>query len=238
VEVYNPSTDTPHPAVSTVEEYDIGLPLDCVSKLEPINFNSHGSKLSGYFSRAKGQGPHPTIIYLHGAPGGPKVVLGLAEKTVVAGWNALVFNYRGFWNSEGIYTLKNSREDVFSAKAFLRSDKIVKKYSVDPNHIALAGYSFGAALALTAATNDPALKYVLGIAPGDMAWLARKIEAEEEFKTKMIIMLDKQFDGPIKGSRGKQAVEELVENADMFDLVKKSQISFNKIVIAYRWMAR
>jgi dienelactone hydrolase len=129
------------------------------SVLEPITIDSHGSKLQGYFSQAKGEGPHPTLICLHGAPGGPKDVLGLAQNAPRAGWNALVFTFRGFWESEGRYTLTHSYEDVFSALKYLRSPEIVKKYQIDVNHIAITGFSFGGNIALIAAANDTSLRH-------------------------------------------------------------------------------
>jgi len=141
--------------------------------LEPITFDSHESVLKGYFSPAQGEGPHPTLILLHGSPGGNRDVLGLAQAAPRAGWNALVFNYRGFYESEGIYSLQNSFEDVFSALNFLRSDEIAKRYQVDVDHIALAGYSFGGNMALMAAAREASIKSVISIAPGDLSVLAR-----------------------------------------------------------------
>ena len=126
---------------------DMSHPDDLI----PISFDSHGSTLRGYFSPAKGEGPHPTIIFLHGSPGGKEDVLGLAQAAPQADWNALVFTFRGFWDSEGIYTLQNTQEDVFSALEFIKSPDIVKKWNVDTNQIAIAGYSFGGAIAVAAA---------------------------------------------------------------------------------------
>lgn len=208
-----------------------------LAELEPITFNSHGSKLCGYFSAVQGEeGPHPTIVFLHGAPGGKNDVLGLAQAAPRVGWNALVFTFRGFWESEGRYSLKNSLEDVFSALNFLRSAGTVKKWGVDVDHIALSGYSFGSAMALTAAANDTSIKYAIGIALVDMGWLARQIEKSDEFKAKMITMLDKQFEGPIKGPTGMEAVEELLENADKFDLVNNAKaLSTKSLLIIGGW---
>lgn len=208
-----------------------------LTELEPITINSHGSKLSGYFSRAKGEGPHPTVILLHGSPGGNRDVLGLAQAAPRADWNALVFNYRGFYKSEGICSLKNSLEDVFSALNFIKSDEIVKKYRINVDHIALAGYSFGGNMALTAAASDSSIKYVISIAAADISEIARQAKKSDKFRAMFVeTMNNRFFKGPVKGPGGKEAVEELLANSNKYDLVKHAKnLSEKSLLIIGGW---
>jgi len=205
--------------------------------LVSVSFDSHGSKLRGYFSKALGDGPHPTIILLHGSPGGDRDVLGLAQEVPKAGWNALVFTYRGFYESEGISSPNNSVEDVFSAINFLRSDEIANKYSIDVNNTALAGWSYGGGIALTAAAGDPSIKYVISIAAADLSAIARMAEKNEEFRSMFIeTMNDRYINGPVKGTSGEEALQELITNADKYDLVKHAgSLADKSILIIGGW---
>ena len=210
---------------------------DDSDNLIPISFDSHGSKLYGYFSEARGDGPNPTIILLHGSPGGNRDVLGLAQEVPQAGWNALVFTLRGYYESEGMSSLKNSVEDVFSAINFLRSDEISKRYRIDTDHIAVAGWSYGGGIALTAAAGDSTIKYVISIAAADISAIARLAERSGEFKSMFIeTMNDRYINGPVKGPGGKEALEELLENKDKYDLVKHAEnLSGKSLLIIGGW---
>lgn len=205
--------------------------------LVPIVFDSHGSTLHGYFSAVHGEGPHPTVILLHGSPGGNQDVLGLAQAAPRAGWNALVFNYRGYYKSEGISSLKNSFEDVFSALNFIKSDEIVKKYGVNVDHIALAGYSYGGDIALTAAASDPSIKYVISIAAADLSEIARQAEKSDEFRAMFVeTMNNRILKGLVKGPGGKESLEELLANSDKYDLVKHAKnLSEKSLLIIGGW---
>ena len=216
---------------------ETGIKQVAPNDLIPISFDSHGSKLYGYFSEARGDGPHPTIILLHGSPGGNRDVLGLAQEVPKAGWNALAFTFRGFYESEGISFLKNSVEDVFSAINFLRSDEISKKYRIDADHIALAGWSYGGDIALTAAAGDSTIKYVISIAAADLSVIARQAEKSEEFKSMFIeTMNDRYINGPVKGPGGEKQLRELLENSDKYDLVKHAKnLSDRSLLIIGGW---
>ncbi len=207
------------------------------SDLERISFKSHGSTLYGYFSEAQGKGPHPTMVLLHGSPGGKKDVFGLAQAAPKAGWNALVFNYRGFYESEGMSSLNNSVEDVFSALNFIRSDEIVRKYDIDTAHTALAGYSYGGDIALTAAAKDTSIQYVISIAAADISEIARIAENNDKFRAMFVeTMNDRISKGLVKGPGGKQALKELLENKDKFDIIKHAEnLSYKSLLIIGGW---
>jgi acetyl esterase/lipase len=199
------SQDNPEKRV----DVDVAISTDLI----PISFDSHGATLYGYFNEAHGKGPHPTVILLHGSPGGNRDVLGLAQAAPRAGWNVLVFNYRGFYESEGICSLKNSLEDVFSALNFIQSDEIVKKYRIDVDHIALAGYSYGGNIALTAAASDSSIKYVISIVAADISEIARQAKKSDEFRAMFVeTMNNRILKGLVKGPGGKESLEELLAN--------------------------
>ena len=84
---------------------------------------SHGAKMYAVIYIAAGEGPHPTVLMLHGFPGNEKN-LDLAYSIRRAGWNVLVPFYRGAWGSGGTFSLhsrgRSNRVSTFSATLKMR----------------------------------------------------------------------------------------------------------------------
>ena len=127
--------------------------------LDSIVFHSHGSNLLGGLYRAKGKGPRPTAILLHGLPGVEKNI-DIAYALREAGWNCLFFHYRGSWGSEGVYSLDGRYDDLLSAVECLYTHECV-----DTERLVLIGHSAGGYLALTAAARNRSFKAVVALCP-------------------------------------------------------------------------
>ena len=125
---------------------------------EGIIFSSAGSNLLGSLYLGSGSGPRPTVVLLHGIPGIEKNT-DLAYALRDAGWNALIFHYRGSWGSEGEYTLAGIPDDVGAAIDEMTSGN----YPVDAERIALIGHSLGGWAALVRAWRDPRVKAAVTI---------------------------------------------------------------------------
>ncbi|MCH7810584.1 MAG: prolyl oligopeptidase family serine peptidase [Chloroflexi bacterium] len=95
--------------------------------------------------------PFPGIVVCHPHPqyGGDmynNVVGALVRAALDSGFAALRFNFRGVGESEGTHTGGQAEpDDVRAACAFLAGQP-----EIDSDRVALAGYSFGAAMALLA----------------------------------------------------------------------------------------
>src|ERR1700749_1821655 len=63
-----------------------------------------------------GAEPHPTVVLLHGLPGVENNV-DLAQAIRRAGWNVVLFHYRGSWGSPGHFTFAHCLEDAKAAVA-------------------------------------------------------------------------------------------------------------------------
>jgi pimeloyl-ACP methyl ester carboxylesterase len=109
--------------------------------------------------------PVPCIVMGHGFGltrrcGLRDFALPLAE----AGYAVLVFDYRGFGDSEGeprqLVSFHRQIEDWCAAIAFARSQP-----GIDPERIATWGFSLGAGHALRVAARDPRVKATVAIAP-------------------------------------------------------------------------
>ncbi len=132
-----------------------------------VTFDSHGVKLYGKIFSAQGKGAHPTLLIARGFPdmtSSADIAL-LAQR---AGYNAMIFNYRGAWGMRGEFSLENSYQDLLAAVAYLRSYPVSQGMHVDPNNIVLYGYSLGGPIVLRLAATDSNIRGVLQLDGLDM----------------------------------------------------------------------
>jgi uncharacterized protein len=115
---------------------------------------SHGAKMYAVIYIAAGEGPHPTVLLLHGFPGNEKN-LDLAYSIRRAGWNVLVPFYRGAWGSSGTFSATHMVEDAQTSIDFLGDAENAKKFRIDPNRIVLVGHSMGGFVAAYATAHEP-----------------------------------------------------------------------------------
>jgi hypothetical protein len=131
---------------------------------------------------AQGKGPHPTVLLLQGFPGGD-CNADMAPIFRRAGWNCIWFHHRGFEGSEGTYSSFTMLvEDVAEALKFLREEKNTAQWRIDSRRIVLVGHSFGGAVALAAAAQDPGIHSVASIAAYNPVWTARRAKDPEVAK--------------------------------------------------------
>lgn len=186
-----------------------------------ISINSSGSRLFGVLYIAEGRGPHPTILLLHGFPGTERN-LDLAHAFRRAGWNVLVFHYRGSWGSEGSFSFGNVLEDVKAALKYIRSDEIAQRCRVDRENIALVGHSMGGFAALLTAAADMDIKTCAAMAPfdfGAMAGLARDNPEIMDFLRDMF----KDCIVPLKGTSVDTLLSEAMANSEKWSFVNNAQ---------------
>jgi acetyl esterase/lipase len=127
------------------------------------------AELNALFFLAAGEGPHPTMILLHGLPGNERN-LDLAQAVRRAGWIVLTFPYRGAWGSEGTFSILHAIADSQAALSLIRSRAAVALYRIDPRRIVVAGHSMGGYIAAhTAAHDAPGAPPLAGIVLLD-AW--------------------------------------------------------------------
>ena len=98
--------------------------------------------------------PHPQMGGTMNAP----LLVALRDELVAREWTVLRFNYRGIGESEGEASLGVEEVDEATAAVeFLRARS--------PRPAAIAGWSFGGAVAVRAAAEDDSLVGCVGIAP-------------------------------------------------------------------------
>lgn len=145
------------------------------AQMAELIIDSHGSKIMGLIYIASGKGPHPTLVLAHGFPGNERN-LDLAQVVRRAGWNAVYFNYRGSWGSQGSYSYQNSLRDISSVLRFLKSREIREKHRIDASRLVLFGHSFGGGLVLLAVLKHPEVKAVISLAGFNVGAFAAFLE--------------------------------------------------------------
>jgi len=122
-----------------------------------LTFNSKGKRMSGFVYQAAGQGPHPTVLLLHGYPGNEKN-LDVAQALRGNGWNVAFFHYRGAWGSEGAFSFRNAEQDVQVVLQYLSNKKNAEKLRIDHRLISTVGHSMGGHMAIAGILDNPAVK--------------------------------------------------------------------------------
>ncbi|MBS0200095.1 MAG: alpha/beta fold hydrolase [Proteobacteria bacterium] len=146
----DPSRDSAHPA-----------------RMEVLHIPSHGKLINGIAYLASGAGVHPTAVFFHGLPGNEKNQ-DLAQAVRRAGWNAVMFSYRGSWGSPGKYSFSGNLEDADAVLAFVEDPANARKYGIDAKHMVVIGHSMGGWVAVQAAARHPELIGAAAISAADM----------------------------------------------------------------------
>jgi alpha/beta superfamily hydrolase len=138
-------------------------------KVIPTEFTSEGETIRGYFVTPPGEGPFPGICKFHGLPGSPDIVGGLATSFAEAGFAVLTFDFRGFRQSDGLFTLSGQIKDAKSAIShMLESDLTITSWS------GVYAASWGAAVAVCALASDTRPKVLCLRAPVyDTLWFSQ-----------------------------------------------------------------
>jgi uncharacterized protein len=127
--------------------------------LAPITVPSRGVNMGGFFYLSIGPNPHGTVVLLHGLPG-YETNGDLAQSIRRAGWNVLIFSYRGTWGAAGKFSQSSAIEDTAEVVSFLRDPVNAAKYRIDRRRLVLMGHSFGGFLAAYVGSHDTNIRAV------------------------------------------------------------------------------
>ena len=165
-----------------------------------IDLYSSGNKLNADFYQASGDDKYPTLILLHGMPGGEGDIFGLGKKLSSLGISVLIFNFQGTHSSEGTSSFENSMENVGAAVKFLQKKENIERFNIDTSNIVVGGWSYGGAMALTAAIYNPDIKRIISIAGADESVFARRFKSDPEYYKMFYQMMGELIypKGPVK----------------------------------------
>lgn len=130
---------------------------------QPVRFKSADLTLEGLIAVPDAPAPAAVICHPHPNYGGSmynNVVDGIIAGLQRAGYATLRFNFRGVGQSDGEYDGGEGEvDDARAAMAFILSQPNVKS-----DRAVMAGYSFGAMVAVRAGLSDPAVSCVVAVA--------------------------------------------------------------------------
>lgn len=123
-------------------------------KYETIDFKSaDGTALHGWFIPAKNKTPQSakgTVVFSHGNAGSLGHHLGFCVWLAEAGYNVIMYDYRGFGKSGGTVDRRGMIDDVKAAFAYA-----CKRPDIDPEKLISYGHSLGGAQSVTALGESP-----------------------------------------------------------------------------------
>jgi pimeloyl-ACP methyl ester carboxylesterase len=155
--------------------------------------------------------------------------LDLAQAVRRAGFNALVFYYRGAWGSPGTYSYSHLLEDVTAALSWLRAPAVADAMRVDPARLILVGHSLGGFAALyTAATRDD-VGAVAALAPVDLGRRGAALRDSVAF-AKAVRRRRAQL-GALRGTSGEELSREALSHADQWSLQRYVGVLSKKRVL-------
>ena len=173
-----------------------------------ITFPVADISLEGVWHFPEGTGPFPAVIVCHPHPlyGGNmsnNVVFAICQALAQQSIAALRFNFRGVGKSGGVFGGGIAeQEDVKAALAFVSSTP-----TIDQKRIGLAGYSFGASVALPVAVQDIRVNLLALVSPAllDSGW--------EQLKgyTRPIFIIIGENDSVIPERQLRQLVKDIPE---------------------------
>jgi pimeloyl-ACP methyl ester carboxylesterase len=203
------------PVCEDPPDEDPAYPAD----LFEVAIPSGGARMIGVLLQAAGRGPHPTVLLLHGFPGDERN-FDLAQILRRAGYNTLVFHYRGAWGSGGSYAFDHLPADVAAALAFLRDPATAARYRVDPARLTLIGQSLGGWTALMAAAADPQIRAVGALAFVNVPRLSPEV----------VTVFDEMI-APLQGTSAAALAAEMAAHGDDWDLVRLAPALAGKAVL-------
>ena len=178
-----------------------------------VTIPSHGVEMDGAIYLAAGAGPHGTVLLLHGLPGYENNA-DLAQAIRRAGWNVLMFHYRGTWGTAGAFSGSSAIEDTAEAVRFLRDPGNAAQYRGDPRRLVVIGHSVGGFLSGYEASHDPAILGVAMIAAVNMG----RINADPKEREARLKRWETQLH-PVRGTTASELFAEAERHAKDWDYV-------------------
>ena len=175
----------------------------------------HGKRgrLLSVLYTAAGEGPHPTVILLHGIPGCERN-LDLAQALRRAGFHVMTFHYSGSWGSDGSYSLMHNLEDAETVLDHILQDE---RYGFDKQHIYAVGHSLGGFVCGQLTAKRTEIKGAALLMPCDIGRLPQ-IAQEDLAAYGIIRNVLNESAGWLTGTSGEALLQETFDHSAEFAL--------------------
>ena len=192
----------------------------CIDEKYPPDMHSLfiEERLLGLVYLADGEGPHKTLLLLHGFPGNEKN-LDIAHMIRRGGYNVLVFHYSGSWGSRGSYSFSQNYRDLQAVRSIMADAAFAREHRIDRDNIYLAGHSVGGFLTLLAARDGLDFKGFAPLAPYNLGKQAERIRVGDKEAFGETLELFRGGMAPLSGATPESLMEDILDNHDGWDLL-------------------
>lgn len=190
---------------------------DNPASMRAVCFESAGSKLLGTLFLAEGIGPHKTLLLLHGFPGN-ETNFDIAHAARRAGWNVLVFHYRGSWGSQGSFSWSNAIQDTQCAVKFLKNELIIHEFNINKDQLVIIGHSMGGFLAMLTAIGDSSINHIGYLAGFNFGLFADVLQKNEIAKQITLESLE-HSSKMLAGASPLELMAEMIKNSSDWNLL-------------------
>ena len=206
-----------------------------------MSFSSGDLTLEGVVDLPQGHGRFPAVAICHPHPsyGGDlhnTVVSAIATRLRDSGIAALRFNFRGVGGSQGDFDSGvGELQDATSAVTYLTLHD-----SIDASRVGIAGYSFGAWMALDTSDGSDSVQAVASIACPMRAF--RELGVRELLQPKLLLVGDLDHDFPTDQFRflaqrfSEPRQVEVVNGADHFFAGREAEVAELTTEFFVRWL--
>lgn len=184
-----------------------------------LTFESAGQRMPALAYLAAGNGPHPTVLLLHGYPGNEKN-LDVAQALRRKGWNVVFFHYRGAWGAEGEFSFRNAEQDVQAALSYIRAKNNANRLRIDPQRVSLVGHSMGGHMAIAGLVDNPQVQCAVAYDGANLGASGKGLFNSPEAAARWSAYGDTLF--MLKGWSGAKAIAEVNQYGAELDLVARA----------------
>lgn len=186
------------------------------ASVSELTIVSHYKRMPGIAYLAAGEGPHPTVLLLHGYPGNEKN-LDVAQALRRLGWNVVFFHYRGAWGAEGEFSYRGAEQDVQVVLQYMSEAGNAEKLRIDPQKISIVGHSMGGHMAMAGIFDNQNVRCAVAY---DGANIGKGLGADAAAAKLWKDYGDSLF--MLNGWSGSKAQEEIKAYGAELDLVKRA----------------
>lgn len=188
------------------------------ASISELTITSSGSRMPGIAYLAEGEGPHPSVLLLHGYPGNEKN-LDVAQALRRQGWNVIFFHYRGAWGSEGEFSFRGAERDVQVVLNYMQDPSNAKRLRIDTKRISIVGHSMGGHMAIAGILDNADVKCAVAYDGANMGARGNGLFSDPESTKLWSAYSDSLF--MLNGWSGVKAVQEINEFGKEIDLIAR-----------------
>lgn len=182
--------------------------------------------IAGYALIAKGENPKETVILIKGYPGND-TNFDIGQKIRQSGKNVILFNHRGAWGSQGVYSYSNCLADIQEVIRYLSQDEVSSRLRIKKDAYTLIGRSLGGGVALITGSQIPSVKNIIAISSVNYGSIMTKYTSINQlgsYKKYMQrqIMMNHDIDS---------FLQELLDNKKEYNIVKYAEELGTKSVL-------